>query len=526
MNKLAIVLICCLLAACVRTQPDIIVITATFEPESIQPTIESHMTLVLSPPPAEPLSNPTSDPTRAADTLTGSQEYTVQPGDTLFGIAQQHNISLDALLAVNHLENPNLLTVGQVIRLPDPPDEESPRFKIIPDSRLVRGPGSSQFDVQAFVMAQPGYIRIATDTVPTNLANGRPVEQTLSSAQVIERVSLEYSVDPRVLMMLLEYRAGWLSNPNPADELKTNPMISVEQSGSIDRSGLYRQLAWTANELNRGYYGWKNNGWSTLEFGDRTQLLFASGLNAGSVALQYFLSLHQGYPSWLGDVSETGLYSLYARYFGDPFADAVEPLVPPGITQPEMTFPFAAGETWFYTGGPHGGWGSGSAWAAVDFAPPDEVADGTPACYLSEYRASAVAPGLIVRSENGSVVLDLDGDGDESTGWTVLYLHLAAQDRVSAGTWVEVGDPIGRPACEGGFSTATHMHVARRYNGEWIPAYCHHCPEGQSRPTFVMSGWSVIGFDRQEYQGYMQKAGDRIIAEQGRLSPDNRASWG
>jgi hypothetical protein len=29
---------------------------------------------------------------------------------------------------------------------------------------------------------------------------------------------------------------------------------------------------------------------------------------------------------------------------------------------------------WSFTGGPHGGWDSGSAWSALDFAPPGEGA--------------------------------------------------------------------------------------------------------------------------------------------------------
>jgi hypothetical protein len=35
---------------------------------------------------------------------------------------------------------------------------------------------------------------------------------------------------------------------------------------------------------------------------------------------------------------------------------------------------------------------------------------------------------------------------------------------------VKTGDRIGHPSCEGGAANATHVHIARRYNGEWIPA--------------------------------------------------------
>lgn len=68
-------------------------------------------------------------------------------------------------------------------------------------------------------------------------------------------------------------------------------------------------------------------------------------------------------------------------------------------------------------------------------------------------------------------MLDLDGDGDEHTGWVILYLHLGKTEQIQPGMLVKTGDPIGHPSCEGGSATGTHIHIARKYNGEWIPAY-------------------------------------------------------
>ena len=48
-------------------------------------------------------------------------------------------------------------------------------------------------------------------------------------------------------------------------------------------------------------------------------------------------------------------------------------MIPEGLTQPELQLPFEVGDVWSYTSGPHGGWDSGSAWAALDFAPPGEA---------------------------------------------------------------------------------------------------------------------------------------------------------
>ncbi len=85
----------------------------------------------------------------------------------------------------------------------------------------------------------------------------------------------------------------------------------------------------------------------------------------------------------------------------------------------------------------------------------------------------AAAPGLITRAEHGIVVIDMDGDGYEQTGWGLLYLHVSTNGNTRpapVGSWVDKGDFIGYPSCEGGRATGTHIHIARKFNGEWIPA--------------------------------------------------------
>ena len=55
-------------------------------------------------------------PSQAAPTSTGS--YTVRSGDTLSSIARRHSTSATQLLALNGLNNPNALSVGQKLKVP------------------------------------------------------------------------------------------------------------------------------------------------------------------------------------------------------------------------------------------------------------------------------------------------------------------------------------------------------------------------------------------------------------------------
>ncbi len=113
----------------------------------------------------------------------------------------------------------------------------------------------------------------------------------------------------------------------------------------------------------------------------------------------------------------------------------------------------------------------------------------------------ASADGLITRSENGLIVLDLDGDGREETGWVMIYLHLADEGRMPAGTLVERGARLGHPSCEGGIATGTHLHIARKYNGEWILA--------DGPLPFTLSGWTARAGTRP-YQGALVR-GDQVV---------------
>ena len=449
--------------------------------------------------------------------------HTVRPGDTLTRIAERYDVSINALLNANDLPNPDFLEVGQVINLPQAPVAYTPSFRMLPDSRLVRSIGAFHFDIDAFLRSQPGILPQISVLTPTRLADGTQRSDALTASQIIDRVSREYSVDARVLLAFLEHFAGLVTMTTEEEAALLYPFLTPEPSAGIGPEGLYNQMSWVADQLNKGYYDWKYRSKTILEAADGSRLYFHPDINAASIAVQFAVARMRGAEQWESDVSEAGLYATYRRLFGDPFADAHE-TVPANLRQPDLTLPFPRGDVWRFTGGFHGGWGNGSAWSAVDFAPPDEE---TGWCYTSTFPITAIARGMIARIGDGVIVLDLDEDGDEGSGWTILYLHASPHDALRAGQVVDSGNILGYTSCAGGFSTATHLHIARRYNGEWIPADCNRCPAGTAVPPFVMSNWKVVGLGSQLYQGFLVNMLDNrsVIAEQGRFTDVNTISW-
>lgn len=459
------------------------------------------------------------------DAEAESATHTVVAGDSLTRIADRYGISMRSLLAANDLPNPDLLEVGQVIQLPQTPVAYTSGLRLLPDARLVRSVGASAFDIERFIQNQPGALKQMTLTLERRRADGSVESSRFSAGDIVERVSLEYSVDARILLAFLDYFAGLLSQTDVAEDIQLKPLQAQSAGSGPLRLGLYNQLSWLADALNRGYYDWKYRGETILEFPDGTRLLYHRELNAGTVALHYVLAQLLLPAAWETAISADGIAANYQRHFGDAFAGSAAP-VPRELIQPPLTLPFARGEVWRFTGGFHGGWGNGSAWAAIDFAPPPQAGP-TGACYVAMQPALAVADGVIARLAEGLVVLDLDDDADESSGWTILYLHIDAHDALQTGQAVSAGNILGYPSCSGGFSTATHLHIARRYNGEWLPADCNRCPEGRNPPPFVMSGWRVVGLSNQLYQGFMVRDADNhtVVAEQGRFTDVNAISW-
>ena len=166
-------------------------------------------------------------------------------------------------------------------------------------------------------------------------------------------------------------------------------------------------------------------------------------------------------------------------------------------SHPPLSLPFAPGERWVLTGGLHNDWNTGTPLGALDFAP----VTGEPSCVVSSAWVQASASGVVTRSKDGVLQLALVDEAGDTTGWELLYIHVAAKDRAAVGTHVITNDRIGHPSCEGGAATGTHVHLARMYRGEWIGA-------GDPFPL-ILSGWLALPGEKP-FQSILTK-GDQVV---------------
>ena len=289
--------------------------------------------------------------------------HTVEEGDTLGTIAEQYETDTATLVTLNQIADSNIIFTEQILRVPGPAYEllVGPSFEIIPNGELVYGPSAAAFDVHTFAKTSDGYLLTHEEEVE---------QQSLTGPEIVQLVADRHSVNPKLLLAALEYQSGWITRKKPAE------IEFALGYNNDDVSGLYRQLSWAANLLNWGYYGRSEGGMTSFVIGSEIPVTYASDAGLATGGVQHYLAARDNvsYESWLHDVGPDGFHETYNQLFGDVIDQSEPSFLPDDLTQPTFELPWASGETWYLTSGPHGGWNTGSAWAALDFVPPDTQA--------------------------------------------------------------------------------------------------------------------------------------------------------
>lgn len=175
--------------------------------------------------------------------------------------------------------------------------------------------------------------------------------------------------------------------------------------------------------------------------------------------------------------------------------------------------PFATGEQWWITSGPHADGLSDGVRYALDFAPSTPIACPGSEPYREKF-VRAIGDGVVTVSGNENdpndknhSIVELDHGNTFTTG----YMHLD-EIQVEVGQKVKQGDPLGFASCEspaGGGTGGIHSHVYAELSDKPIEI-----------DRVVLSGWTISATEGN-YQGVMEKAGEQTrTADRRRCGPN------
>lgn len=421
--------------------------------------------------------------------LQNAYTYGSQSGDTLRSVSSHFRVAPEQISYEGSFSVDQILPPGTTLFIPKTLTSFYYADILLPDSEVIYSPTAGDFDIAGFIARSGGYLSRYEQKVSG---------EVLTGSQIVERVALNTSVNPRLLLAIIELRSHWVTQ-TPSEIYWLHPL----DLGYKEYEGLYLELAVAARLINTGYYGWRSGALTDLIFIDGSAARIAPNLNAGTVGIQYLMAQLYTQPEWETMVySSNGLIPMHTRMFGDSFARAlpIEPLFNEETVNLELELPFTPGERWALTGGLHYTWTAGTPFGALDFAP----LTGEAACAVSKSWILAAAPGKVTRAANNQVIISVTDAGGKPTGWEVFYMHIASEEMIALGTRVQLDDPIGHPSCQGGSATGTHVHIARKYKGEWIGA-------GETFP-FMLSGWLAVPGE-QLFRSTLVKGAQVITAD-------------
>ena len=419
-----------------------------------------------TPPPEPVTATETAMPPTSTPLPDGYLEYVTQSGDTLPVICAHFGVQPYQVISDEVLDEELILPPGIKVLVRDVLEETSRPDILNPDSEFVYSRTAADFDIQAFAEEQGGYLAEYQELMTRG---------TTPASEILNELLVGHSINPRLMLTLIEYESGWVTRQPESEEEKRYPLGWIKS----DRGGIYFQTGLLIRQLSQGYYGWRAGTLTEISFLDGSVLRLSPFLNAGSVGVMYALAQYHDREAWEAALYGDGnIVEVHRRLFGEKSGSSanIDPLFEAGVEQPELNLPIPINQKWAFTNGPHTAWGLYGPWAALDFAPA-----GDSGCNVSRRFTVAAASGRVVRAGNGVVVLDLDDDGYEQTGWVLVYMHVSHKDRVKLGEYVHTDDPLGHPSCEGGSASGTHIHIARKYNGEWVLA--------DGGLPFVLSGY-------------------------------------
>src|SRR3989339_677841 len=286
--------------------------------------------------------------------------------------------------------------------------------------------------------------------------------------------SLSPSINPRVILTLLELRNSIISSTTDIEERLKDPL-------RIDNSGFEKELDLVTTKLNGFFYYILNKYYKTslekredlkLNLNDGNTILLSKNINAGTYALLATFSDLMGKEEleiFNSNLDNKSFYNTYISLFpeSDPFSqqNMLDTVTPPSADL--LQFPYPIGESWYYNG-VHSYSIGGSDRSSIDFSTSSTF----PSWGTSTSNSWAVAafPGTITKHTNEQGV-SCGATIDYGDGWQVYYYHLQniqdyTNNKIKRNEKVgNLADSEAKATCLGGAASGEHVHFSLKKNG-------------------------------------------------------------
>jgi murein DD-endopeptidase MepM/ murein hydrolase activator NlpD len=350
------------------------------------------------------------------------------------------------------------------------------------DRRFTYEPGFYSPQIQAFLETQAGPLKGLSFVIG---------ERRHSFAEVLVGQTSYFSVNPKVILALIELQSGALSTASPSSDQLGWAVGYHGENGN--RRGLTAQVRWAVKQL---FYARRDYAQGApLAYADGSSAPAPPGLSMSEYAIAYALAPTTSpaqLPSRLSAFLDT-----YTRLFGDPRRP---PEGWPAPAEPFLSWPLeqlVPVTSFFDHGGPflsrNFGDGVVTYWGRreVDIAFAYNGHDG--------WDYAAAPPDMALAAADGDVVFAGNADDgcatravilDHGNGYRTLYWHLARVG-VELGEHVPRGQPVGMVG-ESGCVTGPHLHFGVQYLGRNTDPYgwCAGVPDPwQQNPAGTVSVW-------------------------------------
>ncbi|HEX6034989.1 MAG TPA: hypothetical protein VFY83_11160, partial [Anaerolineales bacterium] len=131
--------------------------------------------------------------------------YYAQSGDWLPAVAIRFGVDVNEIASPKILPEQGLLDPGTLLIIPDTLDRSlplTPALQLIPDNELIYSSTAIDFDIDAYVKEAGGYLSSYRQYLGST--------GWLTGSREIARLSYENSINPRLLLAILDYEANWV----------------------------------------------------------------------------------------------------------------------------------------------------------------------------------------------------------------------------------------------------------------------------------------------------------------------------